>query len=123
MSVESPGVQPPPDPRAILAVLEARRRSESGSRAELTSTALEVARGQDIGELQIRRAAEGYADAVEGFTRPQASAGYVFAALYAMRRRVGRWIGIPFVLLLAVGMLVWGYDFHEKATGLAALHA
>jgi len=111
-------VQPPPDPRALLAVLEAQRRSESASRAELTSSALDIARDQNVGDLQVRRAADAYADAVQGFIRPTASTGYVFAALYAMRRRVARWIGIPFVLLSCIAAGIWGYDAFEKAQRL-----
>lgn len=100
-------VVPPPDPRALLAVLEAQRCSESASRAELTSAARDLARTQDVDDLQVRRAADAYADAVDGFTPPHASAGYVFAALYAIRRRAAKWLGIPFVVLLVACGVVW----------------
>ena len=118
-----PEIQPPPDPRALLAVLEAQRRSDAGSRADLAAAALSIARDQDVGELQVRRAADAYADAVEGFTRPDATWAYVGAALYAMRARVARWIGIPFVLLLVLGGFAWGYAAFEKAQRLDNLRA
>jgi hypothetical protein len=121
MSAPSPPVQPPPDPRALLAVLEAERRSESASRAELASAALEVARVLDVGDLQVRRAANAYSDAVDGFTRPTASTGYVFAALYAMRRRVGQWIGIPFLFLSLFAAGMWCYGAFERAQRLENL--
>jgi len=113
-----PEIQPPPDRRALLAVLEAQRRSDSRSRADLTAAALSIARDQDVGELEVRRAADAYTDAVEGFTRPDATWAYVGAALYAMRARVARWIGIPFVLLLVLAGFAWGYTEFETAQKL-----
>ena len=108
----------PPDPRALLAVLEAQQRSESATRAQLADAARDLARTRDVDDLQVLRAAEAYSDALDGFTRPNASAGYVFAALYATRRRVARWLGIPFVLLCAVAAAVWGYGAFEEAQRL-----
>jgi hypothetical protein len=113
-----PEIQPPPDPRALLAVLEAQRRSGAGSRADLAAAALSIARDPDVDELQVRRAANAYTDAVEGFTRPNATWAYVGAALYAMRARVARRIGIPFVLLLVLLGFGWGYAEFEKAQKL-----
>jgi hypothetical protein len=113
-----PDIQPPTDPRALLAVLEAQRRSGAGSRADLAAAALSIARDPDVGELQVRRAADAYTDAVEGFTRPNATWAYVGAALYAMRARAARRIGIPFVLLLVLSGVAWGYSRFEKAQKL-----
>jgi hypothetical protein len=108
-----------PDPRALLAVLEAARRS--GSRTDLTDAALAAARNEGVGDLSVRRTADAYADAVRGFTPPQPSAGYVLAALYAIRRRVAKWIGIPFVVTLAAGLSAWGISAHNESQRLDEL--
>jgi hypothetical protein len=112
---------PPPDPRALLAVLEARRRSDSASRADLTSSALALARDQEVPELDVRRAADAYSDAVDGFTKPNGTWGYVGAALYALRRKIARWLGIPFVLLLVLVGFGWGYSAVGQARRLENL--
>ncbi|HVE42433.1 MAG TPA: DUF6384 family protein [Planctomycetota bacterium] len=108
MRADPPSVPPLPDSRALLVVVDAVRNAPGSTRDALVNATLNhpEAPGFDAGEL--RRLAESYADAREGFRRPQAGAGYVLAAFYTMRRRVGLWIGVPFVVLLTLGLAFWG---------------
>jgi len=108
MRAEPPSVPPLPDSRAFLVVVDAVRTAPGSTREALANAALNHPQAPGFDAAELRRLAESYGDAQQGFRRPKAGAGYVLAALYTMRRRVGLWIGVPFLVLMAVGSAFLG---------------
>ncbi len=123
MRAHPPSVPPLPDSRALLVVVDAVRNAPGGTRDALVNAALHHPEAPGFDAAELRRLAESYADAREGFRRPQAGAGYVLAALYTMRRRVGLWIGIPFLVLLTVGSAFWGITEMNQRRELTMLRS
>src|SRR5213083_69707 len=107
MRAQPPSVPPLPDSRAMLVVVDAVRTAPGGTRDALANAVLNHPQAPEFDATELRRLAESYGDAQQGFRRPDASAGYVLAALYTIRRRVALWIGLPFLVLLGIGSAVW----------------
>jgi len=121
MRADPPSVPPLPDSRALLVVVDAVRNATGGTREALTNAALNHPEAPGFDATELRRLAESYEDARQGFRRPQAGAGYVLAAFYTMRRRVGLWIGVPFLVLMAAGSAYWGVTEFDQRRELTLL--
>ncbi|HEV3026647.1 MAG TPA: hypothetical protein VG457_03700, partial [Planctomycetota bacterium] len=107
MSARTPEHPAPPDARALLVVVDAARQV-TGGRDHLANAVANHPASRELDPQVLRRTLDSYADAIEGFRLPRPSAGYVAVAFYALRARVARWLGIPFLALLVLGGLVWG---------------
>jgi hypothetical protein len=116
-------VPPLPESRALLVVVDAARSASGGSRDALANAALNHPQAPGFEAAGLRRLAESYGDAQQGFRRPQASVGYVVAALYTIRRRIAVWIGIPFLVLMTVGTATWGISEYTRREELALLRS
>ena len=117
MRADPPSVPPLLDPRALTIVVESAARLPGGSRESIVDAARNHPQSPGIQDAELRRLTNAYLDATQGFRRPTASAGYVLAGLYAIRGKVVRRIGIPFLVLLAVGGAVLGVrEANHRAT-------
>lgn len=120
MPVSSPNI-PPPEPRALLIVVDAARQAGTASVPALSEATLAHPGAREVPEALLRRTVESYAEAAAGYRPPPASGAYVLAALYAMRRRVAIWIGVPFAVLSTLGLSTAFADWKDRHERLHTL--